>query len=423
MKCKSIKCLSICFVLQLLLITFLSIPVQAASVVLPPIEPPFPVGLPDFPDYTNNLDVSMVERVRDRYLNLLLNSYGNDVSSNYIILLSHSLNSTTYTFTCFNNPELQYTHYIDRPNELTYRNLGQHYVLYIYDSYTQQWTDDNFAGGWINSFTVTYNDLISFGNGWVVDMAQDELYTTDGVLWWSKNLTLTEIGVTPLPPLPDLDNPEIDNPSNPTLPTQPPYDPTISVGENIGNWFSWLGSLLTNLFSNLLSNIKNFFSNLFNNLKSWLQSLKDEIRNGFQTLIDNLVSLFKPFFENIQKLLDKIKEKIEYLTEIPSAEDLQDILDDTAIFGLIDDLTTNVTGFTNSFNQVSEPSTFVIPVHLEELNDNPLFSNLTTQYIDLGIIDPVKTLLRLFASAMVTYGLIITIIDSIANYINGGGDE
>lgn len=418
MKCKTVRFLCISFLLQLLLITFLSIPVQAASVVLPPIEPPFPVGLPDFPDYTNNLDVSMIERVRDKYINLLSTSYGNDVSSNYIILLSHALNSNTYTFTCFNIPELQYAN-----NQLTYFNMGQHYVLYVYDSNTQIWTDDAFAGGWVNSFTVSYNDLISFGNGWVVDMAQEELYSGAGELWWSKNLTLTEIGVTPLPPLPDLDNPEIDNPSSPTLPTQPPYDPTISVGENIGNWFSWLGILLSNLFSNLLSNIKNFFSNLFNNLKSWLQSLKDEIRNGFQTLIDNLVSLFKPFFENIQKLLDKIKEKIEYLTEIPTAEDLQDILDDTAIFGLIEDLTDNVTGFVNSFNQVSEPSTFVIPVHLEDLNDNPLFSNLTTQYIDLSILDPVKTLLRLFVSAMVTYGLIITIIDSIANYINGGGDE
>lgn len=415
MKCKSTNILILSFVSILFLITILTFPSSAASVVIVPVEPPLPVGLPDFPDYTRDLDVSMIERVRTAYINLLSGSYNNDVSENYCIILTHAPNSYTYTFTCFNLPELRYAN-----QQLSYFNMGQHYVLYIYDSQTQTWTDNAFSGGWVADFTVRYQDLMSYGNGWVVDMAYDELYSRAGELWWSKDLVLDEIGVTPLPELPDLDNPEIDNPSSPTLPSQPPYDPNISVGENIGNWFSWLGSLLSTLFNNLLSNIKNFFSNLFNNLKSWLQGLKDEIRNGFQNLVNNLTSFFKPFFDNITNLVDKIREKIDYLTEIPTPEQLADILDDLTVYSVITDVIDSVTDFTSSFNDVSEPDSFTIPIHLENLS---FLTGLSTYYLDLGVINPVKSLLRVFISALVTYGLIITIIDAIANYINGGGDE
>lgn len=405
MKCKCLTPFLLSFVIVLGSVILLSLPVKAATTVY--VDPPYPVGLPDFPDYNADLDISDVERVKEKYINLLSTQYNNDVSGNYCIILTHANNSDTYTFTCFNIPELVLTNYIDRPQEVIYRNLGQHYVLYVYDAYTDSWTDDAFAGGWVSDFTVRYQDLLNYGNGWVVDMAQDELYTTTGILFWSKDVENFPIGVTPLPDVPDPDNP-----TQPTLPPVPPYDPDISIGENIGNWFSWLGSLLGALFSNLLSNLKNF-----------VQTLKDTITNGFKNLVDNLTSLFKPFFDNITALVNKIKEKIEYLTEIPTPDTITDLIEDTQIYGCIESLKTNITGFINSFSSVQEPDTYAIPVHLENLNNILLFRNLQTEYIDLGILDPVKSLLRLFIAALTTYGLILTIIDSIANYINGGGDE
>lgn len=403
MKCKCLTPFLLSFVIVLGSIILFSLPVSAASVVY--VEPPFPVGLPDFPDYNNNLDITDVERVKTMYINLLSQTYGNDVSGNYCIILTHALNSSIYTFTCFNLPELQLT--TTTPEEVIYHNLGQHYVLYTYDSSNNTWVDNQFAGGWVADFTVRYSDLLNYGNGWVVDMAQDELYTTSGILFWSKDVENSPIGVTPLPQVPDPDNP-----TQPTLPTIPPYDPNITIGENIGNWFSWLGSLLGALFSNLLSNLKNF-----------VQTLKDTITNGFKNLVDNLTSLFKPFFDNITNLVNKIKEKIEYLTEIPTPDTITELIEDTQIYGCIETLKTNITGFINSFSSVHEPSSYAIPVHLENLNNIMLFRNLQTEYIDLGILNPVKSLLRLFIAALTTYGLIITIIDSIANYINGGGDE
>lgn len=414
MKCKVIRYVIITFMFVLSTIYLFTIPVKASTVVIPPIEPPLPVGLPNFTDYDSYLDVSMIERVRTMYFNLLSTQYNNDVSENYIIMLTHSPNSYTFTFTCFNIPEMIYAN-----GEVRYYNMGQHYVLYIYDAQTQTWTDNAFSGGWVSDFTVRYQDLMSFGNGWIVDMAYDELYTRAGQLFWSKDVEITQIGITPLPPVPDLDNPEIDNPSSPTLPSQPPYDPTISVGENIGNWFSWLGSLLSTLFNNLLSNIKNFFSNLFNNLKSWLQGLKDEIRNGFQNIVNNLTSLFKPFFDNITSLIDKIREKIAYITEIPSVNDIVSIFDNSTTFNIISGFTSNVTSFVSSFASVQEPETFTIPVHLENI-DISLLPRLQTFYIDLGVINSVKSLLRAFVTAFITYGLVITIIHSLGNLLKGG---
>ena len=419
MKCKVIRYVIITFMFVLSTIYLFTIPVQAATVVIPPIEPPLPVGLPDFTDYNTYLDVSMIERVRTMYINLLSSQYNNDVSENYIIMLTHSPNSSVFTFTCFNIPEMAYATYTDRPNEVIYYNMGQHYVLYIYDASNQSWIDNNFSGGWVNNFTVRYEDLMSFGNGWVVDMAYDELYTRSGQLFWSKDVEITQIGVTPLPSVPDLDNPEIDNPSSPTLPSQPPYDPTISVGENIGNWFSWLGSLIAALFNNLINNIKNFFSNLFNNLKSWLQGIKDEIRNGFQNLVNNLTSLFKPFFDNITSLIDRIREKINYFTEIPTISDIIDIFDNSTTFSIISGFTSNVTSFVSSFASVQEPETFTIPIHLENI-DTSLLPTLQTFYIDLGVINSVKSLLRAFVTAFITYGLVITIIHSLGNLLKGG---
>lgn len=127
MKCKVIRYVIITFMFVLSTIYLFTIPVQASTVVIPPIEPPLPVGLPDFTDYNTYLDVSMIERVRNMYINLLANSYNYDVSDKYIILLSHTPNSTSFTFTCFSQPEMVYAN-----GEVHYYNMDQHYVTYIY---------------------------------------------------------------------------------------------------------------------------------------------------------------------------------------------------------------------------------------------------------------------------------------------------
>lgn len=316
------------FILLITGFLFLTVLVNNPFIVHAELNNPyyFPalIGIPS--TYNNLIDSTIVNSVKSSYESLLANSYGNDVSGNDIIICSYTPNANNepdFHFTCFNLPEVSVN-----ATEITYRNNGQHYVDIYYTSSSGVLSSPNFYGGWVNSWSTTFNNLFYNGNGWVVYYADpngnglfgnDTTLHNQSVLLWTYDATLIPPGspeVTPTPNNPDLDNPEIDNPTPSTPPTMPQYDPTISVPENIGNWFSWLGSLITYNFNNLFTNIKGFFNNLFNNLKSWLTTLKDVIYNGFKNIIDNFTSLFKPFIDKVSSFIDKVVGIVDHILEI-----------------------------------------------------------------------------------------------------------
>ena len=395
------------------------------------------IGIPIM--YNGDITDSMVANVKQGYIDLLLNSYNNDVSGSYFIVVSHSANSTVYTFNCFNLPEIELDY-----NEISYYNTGQHYVQYIYDTSDSSFVGPMFYGGWINSWTANTRDLFSYGNGWVVDaalpgyMASDLTDPNHGfLLVWTKDPTEVNPGspdVTPVPGNPDLDNPTIDNPTPPSPPTMPQYDPNSSDIENIGNWFSWLGYLITYNFTNLLNNLKTFLGNLFTNLKSWLTTIKDVIYNGFKNVIDNFTSLFKPIIDKLDSFLDKVTSIIDHIFEIgtvdgefsifnilkylfiPDVDDVVDLVEDNDTFkviGFVRAISTFLTYLKNTLFNLDYIYSFHVPsciYHGKEIGDFD---------ISFAWFIPYKTYTDLVISAFLVLGYIYWIIVSFAGILRG----
>ena len=206
--------------------------------------------------------------------------------------------------------------------------------------------------------------------------------------------------------LPNTPEPSIDNTS------------LESLVESLFSWLKWQFQQIKGLF--------NFIADKFGYL---IGKVLTGINNAINSLVDNLKSLFKPlldsingFLDNIKTAVQTIKDQIDYIIEPLSVSVIYDNISQTSLMTNVNTIISSTTAFISDFNSCSEPSTYKIPIHLENLPSS-LFGVQTTQYIDLGVIDPVKSALRLLMWALTTYGLFYTVIDSIANYINGGQDE
>ena len=232
-----------------------------------------------------------------------------------------------------------------------------------------------------------------------------------------------------------FENPAVNSGSNHTLPREVPESPTInnyswttynsptidtstieSLLESliyvINYLAGWLRDNLSGEFQNLISNIKGLFEYIGNTIQYYGGLIISNIQNGITTFYNNMVSLFEP-----------ISAKIDYLTEPVDGTVIYDNISSTSLVTNINTINTSLNTFQTSFNDLSEPNSFTIPIHLENL-PSAYFGTQTTQYIDLGIIGSTeKGLIRTFMWALITYSLFITIVDSVSNYINGGGDE
>lgn len=148
-----------------------------------------------------------------------------------------------------------------------------------------------------------------------------------------------------------------------------------------------------------------------------------KVINNIRDVITELQEGVEDFSETVSGYLDDIKDYFDYIMEPVDSDVIYDNISGTSLVGNITTIQTSLTTFQSSFTSVAEPSEYKIPIHLENLPQS-YFGVQTVQYIDLGVINgTVKEGLRIFIWAMVTYGLVITIFDSISNYINGGGDE
>lgn len=232
----------------------------------------------------------------------------------------------------------------------------------------------------------------------------------------------------------EFDSPELATGSNYTLPREVPETPTI-------NNYTWVTYNPPSIDTTNLESLVESFIYVVNYLAGWL---KDNLSGEFQNLISNLKDLigfivqtiqyyggliidaFKTLttflYNNFVSLIEKIAEGVSYLVQPVNGEIIYDNISETSLntnFELVKD---SIEDFQGTFTNLSEPETFLIPIHLENLPAS-YFGVQTTQYIDVGVINPVKSILRGFLWAIITYSLFITIVDSIANYINGGGDE
>lgn len=214
-------------------------------------------------------------------------------------------------------------------------------------------------------------------------------------------------------PEPTPTDPSDPDPIVPDIPT--PVWPDFPDDITVENLLTWIG--------NCIKAIGTWLGNFGAWLKIALNKIITNVMNGIKSIIDNFKSLFKPFIDKVLEFQTYLREKFEYITEPISTTTIYDTISNTAFMTSINTAINSITNFVAVFTNTSEPNSYTIPIHLENMNGTLLGTNYTTQYIDLSIINPVKTALRTFIWALVTFGLFITIADSISNYINGGQDE
>ena len=151
-----------------------------------------------------------------------------------------------------------------------------------------------------------------------------------------------------------------------------------------------------------------------------IQKVIDNIKNAINNLYQNFKSLLEPLLNGIANLMQNVSDKFDYLTAPIDPAAISSGIESTDLATDVAGYKTALNSFVGSFNNVSEPSTYKIPIHFENIS---MFSDVGVQYLDLGWLNSVKTIIRGFVACLVTYGIIISIFDSVPNYINGGGGE
>lgn len=208
------------------------------------------------------------------------------------------------------------------------------------------------------------------------------------------------------------------------------------INNYISNWSnspSFDNSSVEAALSSVFDNITWFANNINNTITGLISYLSDSINWGLQMVINNIRSKIEEMTKAIGDKIDDVRvgigskiediqDSIDYITQPVDGDVIYDSISTTSLIGNFNTIKTSITTFQTSFENLSEPTEYKIPIHLENLNF-PIFGTLTVQYIDLSVINPVKSIIRLMITALVTYSLVITIFDSISNYINGGGDE
>ena len=196
--------------------------------------------------------------------------------------------------------------------------------------------------------------------------------------------------------------------TSPTVDTSSVESLLESLIDVVSSLLSWLGSNISGEFNNLVSNLENLFN-----------FLVQGIENGFNKVISSIQGLGTDLYNNFVSLFEPITQQLSYISSPIDTELIQGEVESTSIMSDYSEIVSIKNSFVSVFTDTSEPSSFTIPIHLENLS----MLNVGTQYIDLSVINPVKSALRTFIWVLVTFGLVVTIIDSIPNYINGGGDE
>lgn len=217
--------------------------------------------------------------------------------------------------------------------------------------------------------------------------------------------------------------PEYTDPDNDTYPNnfeQPNFSNYVDYGSAPTFDGTSLESMVESLYNLIKWNFNTLIPGVVNYIIDGLNWALQKVINNIRNVIKELQEAIEDFVDTINGWLSDIKDQIDYIIEPLDPEELHDTFSGTSFASDVGSIQTNFTSFVNQFNNVSEPSTYTIPIHFENIS---MFHEVGIQYIDLGWINPVKNILRAFLWCVVTYGLIAAIFDAIPNYINGGGDE
>lgn len=183
--------------------------------------------------------------------------------------------------------------------------------------------------------------------------------------------------------------------------------------QNFADFFNNLQSSINSNLNNLGQNIKSWFDNLQKKLTDVANSISTNIWNGFATLMQNIKDFLSP-------KLDYIIEKFNYITEEPDSNEIIAFIETTSIYSDISSINTSVTTFGSSFTGVSEPDDYTLTFHIEDID---ILNQSQPFVLHLNILNPVKSTIRAMLWVIVSYGLFISVVDSLPNYINGGGGE
>ena len=197
------------------------------------------------------------------------------------------------------------------------------------------------------------------------------------------------------------------------LPSSPTENPNNHDFQNRLQMFQYLGNIITQNFGNLGYNLAKWFNGLQEKLTDGFNSVSQNIWNGFKTLMDNI----KDFFG---AKIDAILDKINYIIEPLDQEEINDFIESSDVYSDISSIQTSVTTFTDSITGVSEPNSYSITLHIEDI---AILHQEQPYILSFDILNDVKVYIRGFLWCFCTYGLFISVVDSIANYINGGGGE
>lgn len=197
------------------------------------------------------------------------------------------------------------------------------------------------------------------------------------------------------------------------LPSQPTENPNNSPFQDRLQMFDYIKNDIDANFGNLGYNLSKWFNSVLGKLVEGFNSVSQNIWNGFKTLMDNIKDFFGP-------KIDAIIEKFNYITEEPDSEQIIDFIETTSIYSDISSINTSVSTFGSSFTGVSEPDDYTITFHIEDID---ILNQSYPFVLHLNILNPIKSTLRAFLWVIVSYGLFISVVDSLPNYINGGGGE
>lgn len=186
-----------------------------------------------------------------------------------------------------------------------------------------------------------------------------------------------------------------------------------------------INSLITTtnyLFGWLSNNLKGEFENLIDNIGSLVHYIGETIQYYGDLIIQNIQGLAQNIYENFVSLFEPIANNISYIIQPLDINVIENGVISSSIYTDLNGFSTQFVNFKSVFDNTSEPNSYMIPLHLENIT----ILHSTQQNIDLGVImdnNSLKTLIRGFCWTITTFSLFLTVLDAIPNYVNGGGDE
>lgn len=411
---------------------FFSSKVSAAD---PTGELPYYVNSVDFV----NADDYTLENLQEFYNNRWGAYYPLDFSSEGVIIFNYRqiVNEIPYDFTniIVPNSSNSYYYFNDWSNPFSLFDYENDYVRInfvgyssiTFSKYRNQYNDPS-LNVWNNSF----NTFIFHGYNYP-DYVKGDFFDNSysGSLTIGSNIVITDnVPFSPdiptqghaTPPINDTGhyipgvNPQKPNITlfNPTTPNYPNVDNT-----NTDTLLESLISIVVYGFSFNGDRLKDSVNYITGTQSDLVDYIVDSINRAQNNIIGAIQDFADDFYNNMVSLFEPITQQLAYITQEVDADLITQGIENTSLHNDYSSIVGVKDTFVSVFTDTQEPETFVIPVHLEEIS----ILNTPIQYIDLSIINPVKGILRTFAWVFTTFALVVTVLDSIPGYVNGGADE